>query len=208
MTDDTLKASPQADLAPEEEVRAHTYRLLGVLLSRTPDEATLELLRGIDVPEEQLDSGMAAAWKTLSLAAQRATVASLEDEYHDLFIGVGRGELLPYASWYLTGYLMERPLAKLRGDLGRLGIERRAGIKEPEDHAGALCETMSLLIVNGHEISPHEQKAFFEEHLGSWMGKLFADLQQAEAANFYSAVGGVGEQFMEIEMQYLAMLPH
>jgi len=195
-------------LTPEDQVRANTYSLLAAVLARAPDQAMLDLLSAIDVAEEEQSSAMAAAWKTLSLAAQRANVVAVDDEYHELFIGVGRGELLPYGSWYLTGYLMERPLAQLRSDLEHFGVKRQENVKEPEDHAAALCETMGLLIVNNNEISPHEQRRFFEEHIASWMGRFFEDLQTASAAKFYSAVGGLGEQFLEIDKRYLEMLPH
>ena len=192
----------------EDQIRANTYRLLGTLMARPPSQDTVDLLRQIEVDEREQDSAMAAAWKTLSLAASRATVAELDDEYHALFIGVGRGEVVPYGSWYLTGFMMERPLAKLRQDLKQYGLERAEEAKEPEDHVSALCETMSLLIESPKTISPHAQKAFFDNHLEPWMGKFFEDLQSAESANFYSAVGALGEQFVDIDRQYLEMLPH
>lgn len=151
---------------------------------------------------------MAASWQTLNVAASRTTVEALDDEYHALFIGVGRGEVVPYGSWYLTGFMMERPLAQLRRDLKRFGLERAEETKEPEDHASALCETMSLLIESPEGISPHVQKSFFDNHIEPWMGKFFEDLQQAETASFYSAVGALGEQFIELDRQYLEMLPH
>ena len=196
------------EITEEDQIRANTYRLLGTLMARPPTQEVIELLKQVDVDERAQDSAMAAAWKTLSLAAQRATVAELDDEYHALFIGIGRGEIVPYSSWYLTGFMMERPLAQLRQDLKRFGLERAEEVKEPEDHAGALCETMSLLIGGLEGVSPHEQKTFFDDHLAPWMGKFFEDLQSAEAANFYSAVGALGEQFIEVDTHSLAMLPH
>lgn len=208
MSDTPATRASVTDLTPEDQVRANTYSLLAAVLAKSPDQAMLDLLSAIDVAEEEQDTAMAAAWKTLSLAAQRATVPAVDDEYHELFIGVGRGELLPYGSWYLTGYLMERPLAQLRSELARLGLQRQEDVKEPEDHAAALCETMSLLIVNSNEISPHEQRRFFENHILSWMGRFFEDLQTANAAKFYSAVGGLGEQFLDVDKRYLEMLPH
>ena len=174
-------------------------------MARPPTQEVIDLLKQVDIDEKAQDSAMAAAWKTLSLVAGRATVEGLNDEYHTLFIGIGRGEVVPYSSWYLTGFMMERPLAQLRQDLKRFGLERAEEVKEPEDHAGALCETMSLLI---ERVSPHDQKAFFNDHIASWMGKFFEDLQDAETANFYSAVGALGEHFIEVDKQYLDMLPH
>ncbi|MGA8258828.1 MAG: molecular chaperone TorD family protein, partial [Arenicellales bacterium] len=138
----------------------------------------------------------------------RTTVASIDDEYHALFIGIGRGEVMPYGSWYLTGFLMERPLVEIRQDLKVLGFERQENVKEPEDHAGALLEIMSLLVLDDRGVGGHEQKRFFERHLEPWIGRFFGDLQDADSANFYSAVGVLGSQFVEVEKQYLAMLPH
>lgn len=198
----------QAAVSRDEELRANTYGLLGNLLARVPDQDMLNRLAAIDVSGTGEENSMAAAWKTLAMAAQRATSGAVDDEYHTLFIGIGRGELMPYGSWYLTGFLMERPLAQLRQDLKSLGFERQDDVKEPEDHAGALMETMCMLILGGNGAGEHEQKRFFERHLEPWIGKFFEDLQNANSANFYAAVGVLGAQFVEIEKQYLAMLPH
>lgn len=198
----------EVEITEEDQIRANTYRLLGTLMARPPTQEIVDLLRQVDVDEKGQDSAMAAAWKILNLAAMRTTVEALDDEYHALFIGVGRGEVVPYSSWYLTGFMMERPLAQLRQDLKRFGLERAEETKEPEDHAGALCETMSLLIESPKGISPHVQKGFFDDHVAPWMGRFFEDLQNAETANFYSAVGALGEQFIEVDKQYLGMLPH
>lgn len=201
-------AAADGALTEEEKVRANTYALLGGLLAQPPKEETIELLRQIEIQESEHSNAMAAAWRALSLAARRASVPALDDEYHDLFIGLGRGQVVPYASWYLTGFMMERPLAQLRQDLMRLGFARQEDVKEPEDHAAALCEIMSLLISQAAELGPHEQKAFFTHHIEPWMARFFADLQRAETATFYAAVGAMGEQFLEVEKTYLDMLPH
>lgn len=198
----------QAAISEEDEFRANTYRLLGNLLARVPDEELLGRLRSIEVSQDGQEAGMAAAWKTLAMAARRTTLESLDDEYHALFIGIGRGEVMPYGSWYLTGFVMERPLVEIRQDLKLLGFERLEDVKEPEDHAGALMEIMSLMIEDDRGIGGHEQRRFFERHLEPWIGRFFADLQEADSANFYSAVGVLGSQFVEVEKEYLAMLPH
>lgn len=187
----------------EEGARANAYALLGNLLARAPDAHVLGLLHQIQVPANE-GRGMAGAWGMLRLAAEQTRADSAADEYFNLFIGIGRGELVPYASWYLTGFLMERPLALLRIDLEALGFERREGVCEPEDHAAALCETMAM-IIGGEEIPLEVQRAFFQRHVAPWMSRFFRDLQQAEAARFYSAVGLVGERFIELEGQYLSM---
>jgi len=200
--------APSQDLSEEDQIRANTYRLLGTLMAKPPTSEIVELLRRIDIDEKEQASAMAVGWKMLHLAASRTEVEKLEDEYQALFIGVGRGEVVPYASWYLTGFMMERPLAQLRQDLKIYGLERAEEVKEPEDHAGALCETMSLLIGSPEGITPHMQKKFFSDHIAPWMAKFFEDLQSANSASFYSAVGALGEQFIEVENEYLDMLPH
>jgi TorA maturation chaperone TorD len=187
-------------LADEDRVRGNVYALLGNLLAAPPGEDLLQLLRGI-APEPGDASLLAASWQLLAVAAGRVTPAELRDEYDALFIGVGRGEIVPYGSWYLTGFLMEQPLAQLRGDLRTLGIERQAGVHEPEDHAAALCDTMALLITSDAPASLEEQHRFYARHLEPWLPQFFRDLQQAASARFYRAVGQLGEQFIGVESQ-------
>jgi TorA maturation chaperone TorD len=109
--------------------------------------------------------------------------------------------LLPYASYYLTGFLNERPLSRLRTDLAALGIGRAEGNSEPEDHAAILCEIMAGMADGRLEASFVAQRALFEKHVASWMGRLFADMEQAASARFYRAVGTLGRLFIEIERQ-------
>ena len=195
-------ARPVAVTAPADEDRArgHVYALLGNLLAAPPDDDLLATLASIS-PDPADRSLLAAAWKMLGEAAGRATLPALRDEYQSLFIGLGRGEVVPYGSWYLTGFLMEQPLAQLRGDLRALGIERQPGVCEPEDHAAALCDTMALLITSDAPASLEEQHRFYARHLEPWLPQFFRDLQQAASARFYRAVGQLGEQFIGVESQ-------
>jgi TorA maturation chaperone TorD len=137
----------------------------------------------------------------LAEAADEATPESLRDEFFELFIGVGRGELLPYASYYLTGFLHERPLARLRQDLSELGIERAEGVAEPEDHAAILCEIMAGLINQKFPAPQDADRMLFEKHMRPWIGRFFADLEQAQEAKFYRRVGRLGRVFVEIETE-------
>ena len=195
----------KAVVAEGEAVRANAYSLLAALLARPPTEEILGLLRQIE-PDSGTDGrDMASAWACLKLAGERANAGSLDDEYHDLFIGIGRGEVVPYGSWYMTGFLMDRPLAILRGDLAELGFERQDDVKEPEDHIAALCETMAMLITNGdHDIAV--QRRFFQAHIEPWSVNFFQDLQNARTSKFYRAVGQFGEQFIGFEQKYLSLL--
>jgi len=191
--------------AAGDALRANTYSLLGALLAAPPAPSLIALLRQITPADMGDDGDLARAWEVLRLAGERASVESLDDEYHELFVGIGRGELVPYGSWYMTGFLMDQPLAILRRDLAELGFERKANVKEPEDHVAALLETMGLMAGDG-DISVDTQRRFFQSHVGPWMKTFFLDLQKAQAARFYRAVGQFGEQFIEFENKYLTML--
>jgi TorA maturation chaperone TorD len=182
--------------------RAREYGLLAVLLARAPDASLLRRiarLRGDATP-----LGMAHA--ALAEAAEDARVEEIDREFFDLFVGVGRGELLPYASYYLTGFLHERPLARLRDELRALGIERNEGLHEPEDHAAILCEIMAGLIEGPFHAPLERQARVFEKHLAPWIGRFFADLEGAAAADFYRRVGTVGRLFVGIETEAFALL--
>lgn len=189
---------------PGQELRSDTYRLLGNLLAAPPDAATLALLATAPVSDE--DDLLSVAWRMLATSAARADARQVDEEFQALFIGVGRGELVPYASWYLTGFLMEKPLAKLRADLMALGFERRDNVSEPEDHAAALCETMALLAEGTDLGSLQTQSRFFDDYIGPWMARFFRDMQEATSARFYRAVGQLGEQFIETDQRYLEMV--
>jgi TorA maturation chaperone TorD len=193
-------ASPE----PEDQLRADTYRVLGRLLAAPPDAETLDLFAAAPVSNE--DSLLAVAWRMLAMSAERATPGDVADEYQTLFIGLGRGELVPFGSWYLTGFLMEQPLARLRTDMQKLGFERQDDVSEPEDHAAALCEIMALLAEDAGPGSLEVQAAFFETHIGTWMARFFRDMQEASSARFYRAVGQLGEQFINTDQRYLEMV--
>ena len=175
--------------------RARYWQLLGLLLRRAPDEQG----QGIIASLEGDASPLGRAVGELAGMARRADPAAIEREYHHLFIGVGRGELLPYASYYRTGFLHEKPLASLRADLARLGIERAAGYKDPEDHIASLAEVMAGLIAGDFAVDAGEQAAFFNRHLEPWAGRFFADLEAAQAAAFYRPVGTIGRHLVDIE---------
>ncbi|MCW8948752.1 MAG: molecular chaperone TorD family protein [Sedimenticola sp.] len=189
-------------LSREQQYRAGAYSVLASLLGVPPDQARLDWVSGFAAVDRKGDA-MALAMSMLGLAAKSCRPETIEDEYHALFIGLGRGELVPYGSWYLTGFLMERPLSRLRDDLAVLGFQRDPQVHEPEDHVAALCEVMHLLITDG---LPHaRQGVFFNTHMADWFKRFFVDLSEARAAVFYRAVGRFGIAFMEMEQRYLAM---
>lgn len=190
-------------LAPEDELRAHLYRLLARFLAKPPGQRNLEI--GASMSGDATELGKAV--HTFAHLCGRTQPDEAAREYHDLFIGVGRGELLPFGSYYLTGFLHEKPLAKLRKDMARLGIERDPSVKEPEDHIAALLDMMAGMILGdfGRHASLQEQKQFFEAHVSSWAGHFFADLEAAKSSVLYAALGAIGGRFMTIEETAFAM---
>ena len=187
---------------PDETDRARSaeYALLGSLLLRAPDAARLRQLaqvRGDATP-------VGLAHIALAQAATATTVEKVQREFFELFIGVGRGELLPYASYYLTGFLNDRPLVRLRDDLRAIGVERAAGTYEPEDHIGTLLEVMSGLAAGEFGAGQH-QADFFGRHIAPWAARFFTDLEVARSADFYRTVGALGRLYMTIEAEAFAM---
>lgn len=199
--------SPSSEIPvsiPEEErLRAEVYGMLARTLAAPPDAARLAALAALSGN----DSEFGGALSDLAHAAAATTVDAVVREYHDLFIGLGRGELLPYASYYLTGFLHEKPLADLRGALAKLGIERADRMKEPEDHVAALCEAMAGLITGrfGTPATLAVQHEFFEAFLAPWASRFFHDLETAEAARLYAAIGRIGRLFLGVEQTAFAI---
>jgi TorA maturation chaperone TorD len=189
------------ELDEVEIARAQEYALLSTLLARAPDQELLQRLT--QLPGDATPLGRAHA--ALAEAARETSAEKVEREYFALFIGVGRGVLLPYGSYYLTGFLHERPLARLRHDLARLGIERMVGQPEPEDHAAILCEIMAGLVNQQFPAPPGTDRELFEKHLSPWIGRFFFDLEQAAAADFYRPVGALGRLFIEIETEAFSL---
>lgn len=179
-----------------DQLRAAEYDLLSLLLGKAPDAATLArvaTLRG-----DASDLGMAHV--ELAAAAEMDERA-ISREFFDLFIGLGRGEVLPYASYYLTGFLHERPLARVRADFDLLGIERAGPSREPEDHIAILLEVMANLARGAFDADFAMQAKFFERHLKPWAVRMFVDLEVSKSAKFYRAVGRLGRAFMELESE-------
>ncbi len=187
-----------------DQIRASSYALLAALLANPPTEELLTQLQGIET-DTSSEKNIVNAWSMLKLAAQRHNAELIADEYHVLFIGLGRGELVPFASWYLTGFLMEKPLAHLRQRLLELGFEQQDDVHEPEDHVAALCEVMSQLILDA-DTDFETERDFYENFMGNWMKRFFNDLQKTETSGFYRAVGQLGEEFLDIENRYFSMM--
>lgn len=187
-----------AEPVPEEDLlRAQLYWLISRLLLAPPPGHLLARVAAMEGNESEIGQALGG----LALAAGKATPAGVADEYQELFIGIARGELVPYGSYYLTGFLNEKPLARLRQDMARLGIARAERVAEPEDHMGTLCEIMAGLIT-GEFGAPADlaiQRRFFHDHIAPWAGRFFADLEAAQAARFYARLGRLGRVFLDVE---------
>src|SRR5215510_1899221 len=185
------------DIDEVDVARAQEYALLAALLLRAPDSALLSRISQLRADASPLGLAHAA----LADAAEQAKADRVEQEFFDLFIGIGRGELLPYGSYYLSGFLHDRPLARLREDLAKIGIARAEGIAEPEDHAGILCEIMSGLASRRLPAPPDSDRMIFDKHMAPWIGRFFNDLENAAAADFYKRVGALGRVYVNSEAE-------
>lgn len=198
----TQRVLQESAVPDEAAARASLYGLLAALLRDVPNHALIDQVSGLSQAEGRDD--FALAWEGLRLAAGQVSASEMDDEYHRLFIGLGRGELVPYGSWYQTGFLMELPLGVLRQDLIALGFEREPGVHEPEDHVAALCEVMAQLALDP-DTSVEREAKFFRDHIGSWIGRFWDDLERSTDAPFYAALGRLGGAFFELERRYLDM---
>lgn len=197
--------STTAYIGEEDRMRADLYNFLGVLLSGPPDQMLLDQTAALDGD----DSKLGRAITQLARVAAVSRPKGVRSEYNALFIGLGRGELLPFASYYLTGFLNEKPLAALRRDMAAHGIARAPNVFEPEDNIASLMEMMAGLIVGRFAGAPAtlgRQKDFFNAHIGAWAGHFFADLEAAKNSVLYASVGAVGRALMEIEREAFRMV--
>jgi TorA maturation chaperone TorD len=187
---------PTPDVCPEDRDRVALYGLLASGLQGPVGQDWLTVVSGLSGGEGDLAEAIAA----LAKSASDADPETLSRNYHDLFIGVGRGELVPYGSYYLTGFLNEKPLALLRQDMRRLGIERDPDVKEPEDHIAALCQMMAGLIEGEFgDGSATGTSRFFRAHVATWAPYFFKDLAATDGGTVYPALGRLGQVFIELE---------
>ena len=191
------------DVSAEDRLRADFYNFLGLLLAGPPDQMLLNQMAGL-VGD---DTDLGKAIQSMARVAKVTKPAAAEREFNALFIGLGRGELLPYASFYLTGFLNEKHLAQLRNDMAVRGITRAQNVFEPEDNIASLMEMMAGMVVGrfGSPASLDDQKAFWSKHIGPWATHFYSDLEAAENSVLYASVGTAGRVFMEIEREAFRM---
>ena len=191
------------DVSEEDVLRADMYDFLASLLRKEPSDELIEKVCQLEGDETPIGS----ACLTLAHLAKTIDNGLIRNEYVEMFIGVGRGEILPFASYYLTGFLNDKPLANLRAEMSEIGIERAQDVKEPEDHIASLFDIMSGLIRGqfGRTFSTDEQAKFFKKHIEPWAGLLMQDIEAAKTVVFFAPVGTIGKAFLEIESAAFSM---
>ncbi len=198
-----MSVAEDIKIASEDRLRADLYNFLGLMLSGPPDQVLLDQCAGLSGDDSTLGTAIAG----LARVARATKPKTVESEFNALFIGLGRGELLPYASYYLTGFLNEKPLATLRTDMATRGMTRAQNVYEPEDNIASLMEMMGGMIVGrfGLPASLDDQKTFFSKHISPWAGHFYSDLEAAKNSVLYASIGSVGKTFMEIEREAFRM---
>lgn len=200
-----IMSDPQT-VSEEDMLRANVYGLLARMLTLPPSEETMEIVRGLANSAD--GSAIGDALANLGAVATRTPRGAAEAEYTKLFFGMGSGgELTPSASFYLTGFVYEKPLASLREDLTELGAAPSGLNQEPEDHIAFLCEIMHGMISGsfGGPAGLPRQRAFFQKHMAPWAAHFFEDLEGAESAALYMPLGTVGRLFMAVEAEAFEM---
>lgn len=195
--------APEHTIPEEDRLRADLYDFLGALLASPPDKVLLAKTTELQGDDTDLGSAIGA----MARVANATNPAAVESEFNALFIGVGRGELLPYASYYLTGFLNEKPLASLRADMQQLRMTRAPNVYEPEDNIASLFDMMAGMITGrfGAPVALDRQTAFFNKHIAPWASHFFSDLAGAKSSVFYAPVGAAGQAFMDIEREAFRM---
>lgn len=200
-------------LEPEDQARADFYALLARLYADAPDAALLRAIAaaaplGEGVREEAGGEDLPGAWERLRAASMAMDAEAAADEYDNLFVGVGKCEVNLHASHWLAGFMMEKPLAELRGTLARLGLARRPEATLVEDHLAALLETMRILVAGDPDRRPAEivvQRDFFAAQLEPWVLRCCAAIRDSPLANYYRRVAHFTELFMAVERDSFAI---
>ena len=199
---------PTTSALDEETARAEVYGLLAQLYYAPPAPALLAALRVAVTDAPAQGAFLEEPWRQLVGIAREFDDAAIAEEYDALFGGVGKPEVYLFGSHYLTGYLNERPLARLRDDLRALGLTRDEAVPETEDHVACLCEVMRYLIA-GDDVAVANltrQREFFSTHLQPWADAMCDALRAHPKARFYASLAGFTHAFIEVEAQGFDLL--
>ena len=195
-------------LADEDRARGEFYALLGRLYGAAPDAPLLAALGASDLWADDGENPLTGAWNRLVLASRAADAEAVEQEYTDLFVGVGKAECSLHGSYWTRDAGTEPPLVGLRTELARLGLARQGGSTLYEDHLGALCETMRILVAGTGARPPETiaaQRAFFERRIGPWVHECCAAVRESPIANYYAQVAQFTDLFMALERDSFAI---
>ncbi|ODS99071.1 MAG: hypothetical protein ABS56_02985 [Lautropia sp. SCN 69-89] len=194
-----------AAVAPEDAARARWYGLFATLFRAPPSAQWLTAIASTHGGDESADdeSPLGRAWNDFARACAQADAGAVREEFDTAFVGVGKADVIPYASYHLSGFLNDRPLIELREHLAGLGLSRRAEIGETEDHLSALCETMAWLIAGdaGPARDYPAQRAFFSRFVAPWYESLADTIEHSGVTDFYKHAGRLLREFLAVERQ-------
>ncbi len=192
----------------EETARAEIYGLLAQLFYQVPSPELLAQLR-VAVTDAPVAGGfLEEPWRQLVAASRVSTDADIASEYNQLFGGVGKPEIYLYASHYVSGFLNDKPVARLREDLAALGLERDDSMSETEDHFACLCEVMRYLIA-GDDVAISnltQQREFFAKHVQPWVQEMLDVILKHPRAQFFAQLAAFTQAFLNIETQGFDLL--
>lgn len=185
-------------IAPEDQARADYYALLASLFFRAPDERLLQAIAIAEPPS----GALAVTWQALADASAIVPAEAVSEEYADMFVGVGRPPVMLFGSFYLAGFMMEKPLAELRDDLAKMGFARVTEVRESEDHIAALCDVMRAMILGDVATKPFStdaQKKFFMTHVNTWISRCTKNILEYHQSNYYKRVAEFAQAFFDME---------
>lgn len=194
---------PVSSALDEETARAEVYGLLAALYYAPPSAELLAQLR-VAVTEAPAAGGfLEEPWRQFVGTVRDLSDEQVAAEYDALFGGVGKPEVYLFGSYYLSGFLNEKPLAALRGDLAALGLARDETMPETEDHFACVCEVMRYLIAGDDvEIANlTQQQKFFSAHVQPWAAQMCEAISAHPKARFYASLAAFTAAFVSVEMQ-------
>ncbi|MDA8094678.1 MAG: molecular chaperone TorD family protein [Betaproteobacteria bacterium] len=202
-------ATPELDAAvsQEDRARADFYALISRLFYAGPDAGLLAAIAGADeIASEAEDNSLALAWRSLISAAAAMDAEAAQKEYDSVFVGTGKAEITPYAAQYLSEVMKENVLVRLRAELAEIGLERKPGTAEYEDHFSGLCEVMRHLIFFAPNGAVQKQKSFFLRYLVPCYAIVCNAVAASPNTNFYKYVARFTKAFLDVEAKSLEMI--
>ena len=205
---DSVLAAQLSNSLDEETARSELYGILASVLYASPAIELIAQIRVAATDTPAAGAFLEEPWRNFVGVTRSMSDQAIKDEYDALFGGVGKPEVYLYGSHYLSGFLNEKPLARLRTELQSLGLERSEVMSDTEDHFAYLCEVMRYLIA-GEDVAVANltrQREFFSTHIQPWVSLMCDDIQNNNKAKFYASLAELTRAFMGIEAQGFDML--